>query len=98
MAIEKQKIILDILKITNEPTHPQLYEMYSIVASLAFLGHHPDLVNWALSSFKRAVNLYKFPRAIKQFLKIEEKIIDATWRRMNGESFHFDIDDDLFID
>ena len=99
-AREKQKIILDILRITNDPTYPGLFELYSNVASFAFPAFLPDLTNWALNAFGEGVAIFKFPRAIQQYQELERKIRDAeTQRRLNPSlRIEFDVDDDLFVD
>ena len=97
---EKQKIILDILRITNDPTYPGLFQLYSTVASFAFLGFLPDLTNWALNAYREGVAIFKFPHFIKDYKKLERKIRDAeTQRRLNPSlRIEFDVDDDLFVD
>ena len=99
-AKKKQQIILDILKITEDPTHPQLYDMYKNVAKMAFFAFLPDLLDWALDSYRNGVALYKFTPAIKTFQDFERGILrDIERRRMNPFlRVGLEIDDDLFID
>ena len=101
----QQEMIFDILKITEDPSHPQLFEKYKNVAIMSFFGSLPDLVDWALDSYRNGVALYKFPNAIKRFQDLEQFIRrEQEKRRLNPFlRLEYDFDDDefgedLFID
>ena len=99
-AIKKQEIILDILKITEDPTHPQLYELYENVAKMAFLAYLDNLLDWALHSYRNSVAVYKNPLFIKMFQDLEKSLLSKLeLRRMNPFlRMELDFDDDLFIE
>ena len=98
-AKKKQNIILDFLKISKDPTHPQLFYMYEQVAKMGFLGFLPNLVTWALDSYRIGVTLYKFPNFVKDFKKLEQNILDQQMRQMNPflPRVPLELDDDLFF-
>ena len=99
-AKKKQQIILDILKITKDPTHPQLYELYKNVAKMAFFAFLPDLLDWALDSYRNGVALYKFPNFIETFQEFEQNMLRDLEGRQMDPLFETELglDGDLFID
>ena len=98
-AMKKQNIILDILRITKDPTHPQLFDLYKQVAQMGFLGFLPDLVTWALDSYRVGATLYKFPNVVKDFKELEQNLRDQQMRQMNPflPRVPIELDDDLFF-
>ena len=98
-AKKKQNIILDVLKITKDPTHPQLFDMYEQVAKMGFLGFRPDLVTWALDCYRKGVTLYNFPTFVKDFKKLEQNLEDQKMRQKNPflPRVPLELDDDLFF-